>query len=377
VTAVATAPDRAAFRQAVDEVLTARAAAFDAAGRVPDDVLRRLGELGWWGSAAASRHGGLGLGHAATAVLHEEVGRACASTRGLLGAHGMVAWAIGRWGTDGQQGEWLPRLAAGEVLAGFCLTEPGVGSDAGAVTATATLGEGGWRLDGHKVWVTGGLDAGVFLVFARTPAGVSAFLVPRGASGLTVTPRTGLLGIRASGTADVTLDGCRVPAGALLGTEGFALPTVLMGALDIGRLSVAAGCVGILQACLDASVARVTARASGDGMLADRQLVRRLVADMATDLAAARLLVAEAARLKDAGDPETIAATWRAKYFAAGAARRAATEAVQLHGADGCADDAVPARCYRDAKVMELIEGSTELSQLVVADQAYRDRDAP
>jgi len=174
--------------------------------------------------------------------------------------------------------------------------------------------------------------------------------------------------------ADVSLDGCLLPADAVLGPAGFAAPTVLIGALDVGRLSVASGCVGILQACLDASVDHSARRRHGAGTLSDRQLVRRMIADLATDTAAARLLCAEAARLRDAGDPDSLVATWRAKYFAAAAAQRGAAAAVQIHGAAGCAAGSLVGRCYRDAKVMELIEGSTEVEQLVIADEAYRGR---
>lgn len=370
----ATLTERAAFRRFVVDELAPHAAEFDTVGRVPQPMLDRLAAAGLWGALLPADAGGLGLDRQRFASLHEEIGRACSSVRGLLGAHAIVSWAVHRWGSTSQRDRWLARLAAGDLLGGFCLTEPDTGSDANAIIGTAARTEAGWTIDAHKTWITGGAVAGLFLVFARTPSGVSAFLVPADGAGVDVAPRTGLLGARASMPADVILQGCAVPPDALLGPEGFALPTVLMSSLDVGRLSVAAGCAGIMQACLDASLDHAAGRRHGNGRLADHQLVRRMIADMATDVAAARLLCQEAARLADAGDPGAIAATWRAKYFASTAAARAATDAVQLHGAAGCNDDSTVARCYRDVKIMEIIEGSTEIQQLVIADEAHGDR---
>jgi alkylation response protein AidB-like acyl-CoA dehydrogenase len=371
---VAAAVDQAAYRRTVADDIAPHAADFDAAEAIPAAVLRRLAELGWWGALVSTRDGGLGLGSAGFAALHEEVGRGCSSARSLLGAHSMVCWAVGRWGSAGQRARWLPELASGRTLGGFCLTEPEAGTDTAALACSAVRETGSWRLDGQKVWVTGGAVAGLFLVFARAAGGICAFLVPADTPGVRVTPRSGLLGLRASMPADVTLAGCLVPADALLGPAGFTLSPVLVGALDVGRLSVASGCVGILRACLDASLDHSARRRHGGAPLSDRQLVRRMIANMVTETSAARLLCAEAARLRDAGDPGSLAAGWQAKYFAAGAARRAATDAVQIHGAAGCATGSTVGRCYRDAKVMELIEGSTEVEQLVIADEAYRSR---
>ena len=366
--------DLTAFHRLARDELAPLAAEMDAEERVPRAVLARLAETRLWGALLPAEAGGLDLDMRGFAVLHEEIGRACSSLRSLLGAHSIVAWAIRRWGCAEQVSCWSAPLASGRLLGGFCLTEPDAGSDAAALTATATPTEDGWVLDGHKTWITGGAIAGLFLVFARAPRGVSAFLVAAGTPGLRVIPRTGLLGVRASMPADLELDACPLRPEALLGPEGFGMPTVMMSALDIGRLSVAAGCVGILQACLDASLDHAAHRRHGDRMLGDHQLVRRMIANMATDTAAARLLCGEAARLQDAADPGAIAATWRAKYFASTAATRAAADAVQLHGAAGCTATSVPARCYRDAKIMEIIEGSTEIQQLVIAHEAYGER---
>ena len=363
---------RGQARSVVEAKIAARADEFDAAEQIPDDVLDLVGERGWWGAALPREAGGGGMPWTAVGALHEEIGRACSSLRSLLTVHTMVSFAIERWGNAAQRARWLPQLANGHTLGAFCLTESEAGSDASAIAATATRTPGGFTLFGTKVWVTGGQRAGLYLVFARTDEGICAFLVPRDSPGITVTPVCGALGIRASMLASVTLADCPVDGDALLGPEGFALPTVVTGALDIGRFSVACGCVGIVQACLDACADRTSRRVHRDGFLKDQALVRRMLSDMVVDVRASRLLCDQAGRLKDGGDSATLMATWVAKYFAARAAARAASDAVQIHGAAGCAPGHRVGRYYRDAKVMEIIEGSNELQQLAIADDAYR-----
>jgi alkylation response protein AidB-like acyl-CoA dehydrogenase len=366
--------DRAAVRAFVDAELVPHAGDFDATRRVPPATLQRLAGLGAWGALVPAGHGGCGFDLPTVVLLHEEVGRACSSVRSLLTVHSMVSWSVVRWGDERVRARWLPTLADGSTLGAFCLTEPEAGSDAAATTSTAAEQDGGWRLTGRKLWVTGGQIAGLFLVFARTGRGMSAFLVPRETPGLSIRPAEDLMGTRASQVADVDFDDCALPAEALLGPDGFALPTVVSAALDIGRLSVAAGCVGILQACLDATVDHSSRRRQGGAALSERQLVRRMVTDMATHTVAARLLCERAARLRESGDPDATTAILMAKYFASTAAMDAATDAVQVHGAAGCTERSDVARYLRDAKLMEIIEGSSEVQQILIADAAYRGR---
>jgi methoxymalonate biosynthesis protein len=363
---------RESFRAVVDEAIAPRADAFDGSERIPLDVIALVARQGWWGAPVAAEWGGAQMSWLTVGALHEEVGRGCSSVRSLLTVHAMVAHAVARFGDAEQRERWLPGFASGDALGSFCLTEPDAGSDAAAIAATAVASGGGFTLDGTKLWVTGGQLASVFLVFARAGGGISAFLVPREAPGLTVTPIDGVLGTRASMLAEVRMSGCRVGGHALLGPGGFALATVLTSALDVGRYSVACGSVGIVQACLEASAAHAARRAHRDGTLSDLQLVRRMLSDMVVDARAARLLCEEAGRLKDGEDPATITATWVAKYHASRAAARAASDTVQIHGARGCAPGHCAGRYYRDAKVMEIIEGSTELQQLTIADDALR-----
>jgi alkylation response protein AidB-like acyl-CoA dehydrogenase len=361
---------RADWRAFVDAEVAPAAAEADRTGRMSAHVLARTGELGLWGAVLtgvgdrANRMARLGM-------VHEEIGRGCSGLRSLLTVHSMAAFALDRWGSAGARQRWLARVESGELLGAFCLTEPGAGSDVAALTATATRTGEGFVLNGHKKWITGGQLAGLLLTFARTERGISAFLVDAAGPGVHRTPVHGMLGTNGSMLAEIRFDDCRLPEDALVGADGMGL-AVATGVLDIGRLSVASGCVGIIDACLDASVGYASTRRQGGSLLRDHQLVQKIVTDMSTDLRAARLLCGEAAALKDRGDSATITATCVAKYFASTAAMRAAGDAVQLHGALGCAEDAPVARYFRDAKVMEIIEGSTQIQQALIANATFQ-----
>ncbi|MFJ9731386.1 acyl-CoA dehydrogenase family protein [Streptomyces sp. NPDC101171] len=364
--------DRAAVREFVDAHIVPEADRWDRAGAIPEELLDRLAGAGLWAPFLPREAGGAGLDMVGLGALHEEVGRGCSSVRSLLTVHTMVSWAVQRWGSDAQRDRWLPGLAAGRVLGAFCLSEPGAGSDAVGITTTATGQGDGWLLTGVKKWITNGARADLFLVFARAGAGISAFLVPRTAPGVRVEPIHDMLGTRASMLAEVSFDQVLLGPDALLGPSGFTSGMVLTGVLDLGRYSVAAGSVGIVQACLEASAEHSGRRTVGGVPLSEQQLIRAKLSDMVTDVRAARLLVREAGRLKDAGDSATLMATWIAKYFASTAAARHATEAVQIQGALGCSQDSPVARFYRDAKVMEIIEGSSEIQRITIAGEAFR-----
>jgi alkylation response protein AidB-like acyl-CoA dehydrogenase len=364
--------DQAAAGRFVDEHVVPVAGDFDRQESIPRAFLAQLGTIGAWGAVVPRAHGGLGLDMLSLGGVHEEFGRGCSSIRSLLTVHTMVAWAISRWGTNDQRDTWLPSLATGEALASFCLSEVHAGSDTRAIATSARPDGDGWVLHGRKRWITGGTVADLFLVFAKTDDGLAGFLVPRTA-GVETIPIHDMLGTRASMLADIVLDGVKVGPEARVGPGHFAPGFVITATLDIGRYSVACGSVGIVQACLDASSAYSGERRIGDLRLYDLQLTKAKLADMVTAAAAGRLLCERAGRLKDAGDPATVMATWVAKYFASRAAARAASDAVQLHGANGCTSEYPVARYYRDAKIMEIIEGSSELQQLTIAGAADRD----
>jgi glutaryl-CoA dehydrogenase (non-decarboxylating) len=366
--------DTARVREFVHRIVAPRAAEIDQDGAVPVDVVRNLAVAGYLGAGVAVEHGGGGFDAVRLGILHEEVGRGCSSVRTLLTVHEMVAGAVERWGTAAQRADLLPRLARGEALGVLALSEEAAGSDPSGLEATAEPVPGGYVLTGTKRWISMALIADVLLVFARTAGGITAFLVPHDTPGLKVVPIEGVLGTRGGLMGEVRLNRCQVPAGAVLGPVDRGFMTVAASALELGRYSVACGCVGIAQACLDASLDHTARRWQGGAYIKDHQLIRRLLSDMATEVAAARLLCRQAGALREGNDLAAPMATWMAKYFAAATANRAARETVQIHGAAGCFDGHPAARYLRDAKVMEIIEGSTQIQQVVIADLVRQDQ---
>lgn len=365
--------DRDTAHTFVDTHIRPYANEWERRARIPETLLAAMGAAGLWAPFLPTELGGAGMDMVTLGEIHEEVGRGCSSVRSLLTVHTMFSWAVNRWGDDAQRAQWAPLLASGAMLGAFCLTEPGAGSNAADITASAERTADGWLLNGTKKWITNAQRADVYLVFARSGSSILALMVPRRSQGVRVTPIKEILGTRASMLGEVTFSNVSLPADALLGPSGFASGMVLTGVLDLGRFSVASGSVGIIQACLDASAGYSSKRVVGGSQLKDMQLIQAKVTDMVTDVRAARLLCAEAGRLKDDGDPATIMATWVAKYFASTAAAHHATEAVQIHGANGCGGEYPVARLYRDAKVMEIIEGSNEIQRITIAGEAYRE----
>jgi hypothetical protein len=364
---------RDGFRQFVDDRVAPHAGEFDRDERMPTALLREIAARGYFGLTVPHAFGGGGADMTTCGLLHVEVGRGCSSVQAMLAVHGMTAAAIVRWGTAAQCEHWLPAMACGDVLGAFALAEPRAGSDAQAVTTAAEPTADGFRLNGCKQWVTGGQVAGVYLVIARCKGQPAAFLVPRDAHGLHVAPVNGMLGLRAAMLAELTLDDCEVTTEALLGPFGFGVSHVAFSALDFARYTVAWGCVGLSQACLDASMRHAAERHQFGAALKDHQLVRRMLTDMITNLRAARLLCSRAAELRDAGDPSAVIETLIAKYFASTAAHRAADDCVQIHGAIGCSQQSPAQRYLRDARIMEIIEGSTQIQQITIAKYMFQD----
>ncbi|HYN23173.1 MAG TPA: acyl-CoA dehydrogenase family protein, partial [Thermoanaerobaculia bacterium] len=262
---------------------------------------------------------------------------------------------------------YLGRLAKGEILGAFALSEPTAGSDAKGIKTTAVPEDGGFVVNGSKKWTTYGQIADLFLLFAQFDGKPTAFLIERGTPGFSSTPMRGLLGTRASMLAELTLEDVRIPADAMVGRPGFGISHVVGAALEQGRYSVACGSVGIAQACLDECLSYAREREQFEKPLFDHQLVRGMLSDMITNVRAARLLCMRAGYLRDIGDPGSFAETMVAKYFASTTAARVATDAVQIHGANGCSEDFAVSRYFRDAKVMEIIEGSSQIQQVTIA----------
>ncbi|WP_298270358.1 acyl-CoA dehydrogenase family protein [Geobacter sp.] len=345
----------------------------DARERFPAETIRKMGEAGLLGGVIPREYGGGAMEWVSDALLFEEVGRGDSSVRTTISVQvSLVQQVIFRWGSEEQKRRYLPPLCRGELLGCFALTEPGAGSDAAGIATRAERRDGGWVLNGTKTWITNGGVADVAIVFARTsPAaghdGTAAFLVETKSPGFSTSEIRGKLGLRASNTAGIVMKECRVPVGALLGTVGEGL-RIALGALDNGRFGVAAGCVGILRGCVEACTAYTRSRTQFGRPLASFQLVQDMIARMAVDLEAARLLVLRAAELKNRGERNTLE-TSMAKYFASEAAVRAATDAIQVHGAYGYSNAHPVERYLRDAKVATIYEGTSQIQKLIIGEQ--------
>jgi butyryl-CoA dehydrogenase len=344
----------------------------DERGQFPLHLVRQMGEVGFLAGPIPPDYGGTGMDYVSFALVYEELGRADSSVRGFLAVHGsLVSLCIYDWGSEEQKQHYLPRLAAGDWIGCYCLTEPEAGSDAGSIETTATEDGDDYLLNGEKIWITNGNIADVALVFATVdPAakhkGISAFIVPTSTSGFERRKMAGKeLGHRASDHAHISLRDCRVPRSGLLGVPGEGFK-VAMAALDHGRLGVAAGALGVAQACLDASIDFARKRRQFGQRIADFQMIQATLADMAADVEAARLLVYKAAWMKEQGLP-TRKETSMAKLFATEAAVRAANEAVLLHGGRGYANDYPVERYYRDIKGLQIYEGTSHIQRIVIA----------
>ncbi len=349
--------------------LVPHAQAWDHAEELPRSLVGTLAEAGFLAAALPEELGGGGLDSVSYCLLCEELGKADSSVRGIVSvSNGLYGKTIAKWGSDEQRAEHLPGLASGESLGCYALTEPGCGSDAAALATRADREGDDWLLTGSKVFITLGSWAATAIVFARSgepgPRGITAFLVPTAADGFTATPMKGKLGLRAQDTAELTLDGVRVPDSARLGEEGQGFK-VAMSALDNGRISLAAGCVGIAQGCLDASVSYAQEREAFKRPIGGFQLVQQLLAEMHVETEAARLLTWKAASLADSGQPYTTEAAV-AKWYASEAAVRAANAAVQVLGGYGYVDEYPVAKYLRDARVTTLYEGTSQIQTLIV-----------
>lgn len=363
---------QARARQFAEQEVAPLARESDETGIFPLPLVKRMGELGFLAGPLEPAYGGTSMDHVSYALLCEELGKVDSSVRGFLTVHtGLVALCIRDWGSEKQKQRYLPRLASGEWIGCYALTEPEAGSDAASIETTARAEGDAYLLNGEKIWITNGPSAQLAIVFAsrdRTQRhrGICAFLVETETPGFEREPMPGKeLGHRASEHAHIILKDCRVPASALLGAEGEGFK-VAMSALDRGRLAVAAGAVGIAQACLDACIAFSKQRRQFGQRIADFQMVQATLADMAADVDAARLLVYRAAWLKDQGQTAT-RATSTAKLFATEAAMRAASEAVLLHGNRGYSNTYPVERYYRDIKGLQIYEGTSHIQRLIIA----------
>jgi alkylation response protein AidB-like acyl-CoA dehydrogenase len=350
-------------RQVADEQVAPHAARWDREHRFPRELFAALGELGLMGVCVPEEYGGAGADFLSYVLVLEELSRADAGVGVTLAVHtGAGTLPIVRHGTEEQRQRWVPPLAQGHELAAFALTEPEAGSDAGALRTRA---DADGRITGAKQWITNGSHAHAFLAFARDAlAGdrISAFLVRRGAPGFRATREEEKLGLNSSSTADLVLEDT---PGELLGAPGGGM-RIALSTLDGGRIGIAAQAVGIAQAALDLAVGYAKERRAFGGPIGRFQAIQHKLADMQTEIEAARALVHRAARLKDAGLPHTVEGA-QAKLFASRVARTQTSEAIQVLGGYGYTKEFPAERYYRDAKVTEIYEGTSEIQRLVIA----------
>jgi alkylation response protein AidB-like acyl-CoA dehydrogenase len=356
-------------RDFADRELAPHAGEWDAAEQMPDNVVGALAKLDLLAPTVPEAYGGGGLDKLSYCLVVEELGRVDSSVRGLVSvSDGLVATSILRWGSGEQRRHFLPALVRGERLGCFALSEPDTGSGIANLKTRAVRRDGGWSISGSKMFITHGTIARFAVLFARTgeagASGISCFLVPTDAEGFRSAPIHGKLGLRAQDTAELSLDDVRVPDDALLGREGEGFK-VAMSALDVGRISLAAGAVGIAQACLDASVTYARERTQFGRPIGTFQLVQQLIADLAVETEAARMLTFRAALAADNGSRHTLESSM-AKYFASEVAVRAANAAVQVHGGYGYLDEYPVGKCLRDARVTTLYEGTSQVQQLLI-----------
>jgi alkylation response protein AidB-like acyl-CoA dehydrogenase len=358
---------RALAADFVDREVLPNAAQWDRQEWVDPEIIAKLGALGFLGLTIPEELGGSGGDHLTYCLVLEELGRGDSSVRGLVSVSlGLVAKTIAAHGTPAQREQWLPALCEGRALGCFALTEPGTGSDAASLTTRAVRDGDEWVINGTKMFITNGTWADIAVVFARTgepgPRGVSAFLVPT--AHIERKEIKGKLGLRGQPTAELVLDEVRVPADAMLGQEGRGFH-LAMSTLDKGRMSVAAGCVGISQGCLNAAVAYATQRTQFGKPIAGHQLVQQLLSQIAVDTAAARMLTWRVADLIDRHEPFATEASM-AKLFASEAAVRSASNALQVFGGYGYVDETPVGKYLRDARVTTLYEGTSQIQHLLI-----------
>ena len=368
---------RSTVREFADQVLAPRAAYHDESGEFPSDNVRGLAELGLFGLTIDEDYGGSGGTIRQLVVAAEEVARGCGSTSVVYVAHlSLCTTFIQLFGTEGQKRRFVPPLATAETIGAFALTEPGAGSDAAALSTTASRSDGQYVLNGTKLFITNAVEAGTFVVLAthdrslRT-RGIDALIVESDTPGLTINPQHGKMGMRASSTAELVFENSPVPAENRLGEEGEGFG-LTMEVLNSSRIAIGAQCVGLAQAAYEAAVGYAKQREAFGKQLSDFQAVQWMIADMATSIEAARLLVYQAATLKDRGLPYVKEASM-AKLYASRVAVETSDKAVQVHGGTGYFAPTPVERLYRDSRVTEIYEGTSEIQRMIIARDILRD----
>ncbi len=343
-----------------------QAAIWEREEAIPHTMVEECAAAGYLGATIPQAYGGMGWGAVTYGLLNEAIGGASVSLTGLLNVHTMVSQTLLKWGTEEQKQRWLPALAGGQVVGAFALTEPQAGSDIQAIATRYTRSHDDFLITGTKKWITFAAAADVFLIFGKLDGAPVAALVERDTPGLSVIPIQHMLGFKAAHLARLELRDCRIPGQNLIGKPGFALSYIAPYALDYGRVSVTLAALGLLRACLELCGRYSLEREAFGSCLIEHGTISAMIADMGVDLEAARLLCLEACIAKDNHLPDATEKIMIAKYFTCKAASCHASKAVQIMGAIGCNEQFPLARFYRDAKTMEIIEGSNQIHQFLL-----------
>ncbi len=355
------------FKKFVKEEIKPFASAWDVQEEIPREFIKSMSKKGYLGSFIPKEFRGQGWDIVTFGLLNEAVGRGTAALTDLLTIQAMVSITLLRWGTQQQKSEWLESLATGEVLAAFALTEPGMGSDTQAIQTKFTNDGDNYRLNGNKRWISYGQTADLFLIFGKIEDKSLACLLPKDSPGLEIKPIRNMMGFRAAKMAQLNLNNIEIPAGNIVGKPGFALSMIAPIGLQYGRISTSCSALGLLRACYEESITYASQRKVSGRPIGDQGMVRTIIARMGTELQAASLLCYSACKAEDDHLPEAFEKVLMAKYFASKAAVKAASDAVQLRGASGCNESSPVARYYRDSKIMEIIEGTTQIHERILA----------
>ncbi|MBC9929263.1 acyl-CoA dehydrogenase family protein [Chitinophaga qingshengii] len=362
------------FKDFVREMVCPDTAAWEASQCMPREILRVCGERGFIGGLLPSGYGGGDWDTVTFGLLNEAFGSASASLTGFFTVQSMVAMSLLKWGTAAQCHKWLPAISAGEAIASFALTEPEGGSNIRFLNTSFTPFNGGFLLNGKKKWITFSGYADVLLVFGQLQGEQPiACLVEKDTPGLTIIPVTGMMGFRASHLSEITFDNCFVPLENMVAKPGFGISCVANQGLHYGRISTACSAAGLFRSCLEESVQFSRRRMAKGSPVANIGEIRSQIARMATRLEAVQLMCWHACSLEDMQHPDAIHTTLMAKLTASVDAVWAASQAVLIHGAAGCHEDSPVSRCYRDAKIMEIIEGTTQVCENIVADTVLKN----
>jgi len=359
------------IREFTDVHIRPFATEFDVNERLPKELITDMASRGYLGASFPKKYGGLGLDPIHYGFFTEQLGKGCCSTRGLVTVHtSLVGESLLRWGTEEQKDKWLPAMATGKKIAAFALSEPEVGTDAQSVQTKYTSKGDKYILNGTKKWITCGDIADMFLVIATNGTEVSAFIVDRASEGVSTRPLKGMLASKASHIAEIKLENVEVPAAHLIGKEGSGYTYIVNTALDHGRYSIAWAGVAIAQEAIDAMVRYARNRTQFGKKLHHFQLIQAMIGNAVTKVHAARALCIKAGEMRASNHDDAMIETSIAKYFSSKAAMEVTIDAVQLHGGNGCCNEYPVERLFREAKILEIIEGTSQVQQEIIAKYA-------